>query len=57
MTPALAAIGSATVAVRSQSSGVAAIFLCHEAESRGLQQLCPLHVALQTAVPWLLLLY
>ena len=34
--PALAAVGSTTVAVLSQSSGVAAIF-CHEAGSRGLQ--------------------
>ena len=50
----LAAVGSATVAVLSQSSGVAAIF-GHEAGSRGLQQLRPLHVVVQT-VPWLLLL-
>ena len=34
--PPLAAVGSATVAVLSQSSGVAAIF-GHEAGSRGLQ--------------------
>ena len=34
--PGLAAVGSATVAVLSQSSGIAAIF-CHEAGSRGLQ--------------------
>ena len=34
--PALAAVGSATVAVPSQSSGVVAIF-CHEAGSRGIQ--------------------
>ena len=36
MKPELAAVGSATVAVLSQSSDVAAI-LCHEAGSRGLQ--------------------
>ena len=36
MKPGLAAVGSATVAVLSQSSGVAAIFP-HEAGSRGLQ--------------------
>ena len=36
MKPVLAAVGSATVAVLSQSSGIAAIF-CHEAGSRGLQ--------------------
>ena len=36
MKPALAAVGSATVAVLSQPSGVAAIF-CHEAGSYGLQ--------------------
>ena len=36
MDPPLAAVGSATVAVLSQSSGIAAI-LCHEAGSRGLQ--------------------
>ena len=36
MKPVLAAVGSATVAVLSQSSGVAAIFV-HEAGSRGLQ--------------------
>ena len=36
MNPVLAAVGSATVAVLSQSSGVAAIF-GHEAGSRGLQ--------------------
>ena len=34
--PGLAAVGSATVAVLSQSSGIAAIFP-HEAGSRGLQ--------------------
>ena len=33
--PGLAAVGSATVAVLSQSSGTAAIF-CHEAGSRGI---------------------
>ena len=47
MEPPLAAVGSATVAVLSQSSGIAAI-LCHGAGS-------PLHVV-QT-VPWLLLLH
>ena len=36
MKPGLAAVGSTTVAVLSQSSDVAAIF-CHEAGSRGLQ--------------------
>ena len=36
MKPALAAVGSATVAVLSQSSDIAAIFT-HEAGSRGLQ--------------------
>ena len=36
MKPGLAAVGSATVAVLSQSSGIAAI-LCHEAGSRGVQ--------------------
>ena len=36
MEPPLAAVGSATVAVLSQSSGIAAI-LCHEAWSRGVQ--------------------
>ena len=36
MKPGLAAVGSATVAVLSQSSGIAAIFP-HEAGSRGLQ--------------------
>ena len=36
MKPGLAAVGSATVAVLSQSSGIAAIF-CHEAGSRGIQ--------------------
>ena len=36
MKPELAAVGSATVAVLSQSSGIAAIF-SHEAGSRGLQ--------------------
>ena len=36
MKPELAAVGSATVAVLSQSSGIAAIFP-HEAGSRGLQ--------------------
>ena len=36
MKPGLAAVGSATVAVLSQSSGVASIF-CHEGGSRGLQ--------------------
>ena len=36
MKPGLAAVGSATVAVLSQSSGVAAIF-GHEAGSRGIQ--------------------
>ena len=36
MMPGLAAVGSATVAVLSQSSGIAAIFP-HEAGSRGLQ--------------------
>ena len=36
MKPVLAAVGGATVAVLSQSSGVAAIF-GHEAGSRGLQ--------------------
>ena len=36
MKPGLAAVGSATAAVLSQSSGVAAIF-GHEAGSRGLQ--------------------
>ena len=36
MKPGLAAVGSATVAVLSQSSGIAAIF-GHEAGSRGLQ--------------------
>ena len=55
MEPPLAAVGSATVAVLSQSSGVAAIF-GHEAGSRGLQQLRSLHVVVQTTVPWLLLL-
>ena len=44
MEPPLAAVGSATVAVLSQSSGVAAIF-GHEAGSRGL------HVVVQTTVP------
>ena len=56
MEPPLAAVGSATVAVLSQSSGVAAIF-GHEAGSRGLQQLCSfIHVVVQTTVPWLLLI-
>ena len=55
MKPGLTAVGSATVAVLSQSSGVAAIF-GHEAGSRGLQQLRSLHVVVQTTVPWLLLL-
>ena len=55
MEPPLAAVGSATVAVLSQSSGVAAIFV-HEAGSRGLQQLRSLHVGVQTTVPWLLLM-
>ena len=55
MKPGLAAVGSATVAVLSQSSGVAAIF-GHEAGSRGLQQLRSLHVVVQTTVPWLLLM-
>ena len=55
MEPPLAAVGSAIVAVISQSSGVAAIF-GHEAGSRGLQQLRSLHVVVQTTVPWLLLL-
>ena len=55
MEPPLAAVGSATVAVLSQSSGVAAIF-GNEAGSRGLQQLRSLHVVVQTAVPWLLLM-
>ena len=55
MKPGLAAVGSATVAVLSQSSGVAAIF-DHEPGSRGLQQLRSLHVVVQTTVPWLLLL-
>ena len=55
MKPGLAAVGSATVAVLSQSSGVAAIF-GHEAGSRGLQQLRSLHVVVQTTVAWLLLL-
>ena len=55
MKPGLAAVGSATVAVVSQSSGVAAIF-GHEAGSRGLQQLRSLHVVVQTTVPWLLLM-
>ena len=36
MKPGLAAVGSATDAVLSQSSGIAAIF-CHEAGSRGIQ--------------------
>ena len=36
MKPAMAAVGSATVAVLLQSSGIAAIF-CHEAGSRGIQ--------------------
>ena len=36
MKPGLAAVGSATVAVLSQSCGIAAIF-CHEAGSRGIQ--------------------
>ena len=36
MKPVLAAVGSATVAVLSQSSGIAAIFP-HEAGSRGIQ--------------------
>ena len=36
MKPGLAAVGSATVVVLSQSSGIAAIFP-HEAGSRGLQ--------------------
>ena len=36
MKPGLAAVGSATVAVLSQASGIAAIFP-HEAGSRGLQ--------------------
>ena len=36
MKPGLAAVGSATVVVLSQSSGIAAIF-SHEAGSRGLQ--------------------
>ena len=55
MEPPLAAVGSATVAVLSQSSGVAAIF-GHEAGSRGLQQFRSLHVVVQTTVPWLLLM-
>ena len=55
MKPGLAAVGSATVAVLSQSSGIAAIF-CHEAGSRGIQ-LRPLHVVVPTTAPWLLLLY
>ena len=36
MKPALAAVGSATVAVLSQSAGLSGHF-CHEAGSRGLQ--------------------
>ena len=36
MKPGLAAVGSATVAVLSQPSGIAAIF-CQEAGSRGIQ--------------------
>ena len=66
MEPPLAAVGSATVAVLSQSSGVAAIIWLtpphgqilfgHEAGSRGLQQLRSLHVVVQTTVPWLLLM-
>ena len=36
MEPPLAAVGSAPVAVLSQSSGIAAIFF-HEAGSRGIQ--------------------
>ena len=52
MKPGLAAVGSATVAVLSQSSDIAAIF-CHEAGSRGIH---PLHVIVQTTAPWLLLI-
>ena len=45
MKPALAAVGSATVAVLSQSSGVAAIFSMRRGHVvYNSWQLCPLHV-------------
>ena len=52
MKPGLAVVGSATVAVLSQSSGIAAIF-SHETGVTWYTR--PLHVVVQT-VPWLLLL-
>ena len=56
MKPALAAVGSATVTVLSQSSGVAAILF---AMRRGhvLTIIAPFAVHVQTTLPWLLLLY